>query len=79
MAKIRAGERVDHFETLRLRKDGRPVMVAVSVSPVLSAGGAIVGASSVARDLSETKGELGRHAARGHRELLGGRHRQQEP
>ena len=55
LRKVRAGERIDHFETVRRRKDGTLIDVAVSVSPVLSASGQIVGASQVARDISETK------------------------
>ncbi len=55
LRKLRAGERIDHFETIRLHKDGSLVDVAVSISPVRSASGRIVGASKVARDISETK------------------------
>src|ERR1700722_18466686 len=55
LRKIRSGERVDHFETGRKRKDGRLIDVSVSVSPVHSINGKIVGASKVARDISETK------------------------
>ena len=55
LSKIRAGERIDHFETVRKRKDGRLIDVAVSISPVFSSSGKIVGASNVARDISETK------------------------
>ncbi len=53
--KIRAGERIDHFETVRRRKDGGTIDVAVSLSPVYSASGKIVGASKIARDITETK------------------------
>ncbi len=53
--KVRAGERIDHFETVRLRKDGSLIDVAVSISPLHSATGKVVGASKVARDISETK------------------------
>lgn len=55
LRKVRAGDRVDHFETVRKRKDGKLIDVTVSVSPVYSAAGNIVGASKVARDISETK------------------------
>jgi PAS domain S-box-containing protein len=55
LGKVRLGERIDHFETVRRRKDGVMIDVAVSVSPVYSASGRIVGASKVARDISETK------------------------
>ncbi len=55
LRKVREGERTDHFETVRQRKDGTLLDVAVSISPVYSASGKIVGASKVARDISETK------------------------
>ena len=46
------GERVEHFETQRVRKDGTVLDVSVSVSPILDTGGAVIGAASVARDIS---------------------------
>jgi PAS domain S-box-containing protein len=52
IARIRRGERVDHFETVRLTKDGRLVDMSITVSPVKDASGHIVGASKVARDVS---------------------------
>jgi two-component system sensor histidine kinase/response regulator len=55
LAKIGRGERVDHFETLRLRKDGRIVNVSVTVSPLKDNSGRIVGAVKVLRDISERK------------------------
>jgi PAS domain S-box-containing protein len=55
ISKVRAGERIDHFETVRLRKNGTLIDVAVSISPVRAENGKIVGASKVARDISETK------------------------
>lgn len=55
MRKIRGGERIDHFETKRKRKDGRLIDVVVSISPVYSRSGKVVGASKVARDISEAK------------------------
>ena len=51
LARVRAGEKVDHFETVRMRKDGRRVHVAITVSPVRDAQGRIVGASKIARDI----------------------------
>src|ERR1041384_5255460 len=45
LSKIRRGERVEHFETIRVRKDGRLVEVSVTVSPIRDADGTIVGAS----------------------------------
>ena len=55
MKKLTAGKRVDHFETTRLRKDGRLIDVSISISPVRSPAGAIVGASKIARDITEAK------------------------
>jgi len=55
LASIRAGRRVDHFETIRQRKDGTLVPVSLTVSPVLDAHGTVIGASKIARDISERK------------------------
>jgi PAS domain-containing protein len=46
---------VDHFETVRLAKDGRPIDISLTVSPVRDASGAIVGVSKIARDITERK------------------------
>src|SRR6201987_5592422 len=53
--RIRRGERIDHFETIRRRKDGGLIAVSLTVSPVKDAGGRIVGASKIARDITEQK------------------------
>ena len=55
LAQIRQGERVDHYETVRMRKDGRRIEVSVTVSPVQDRAGRIVGASSIARDITERR------------------------
>ena len=55
LAHIRRGERVDHFETVRRSKDGRLVDMSITVSPVKNAAGHIVGASKVARDITERR------------------------
>jgi PAS domain S-box-containing protein len=55
LARIGRGERVQHFETVRLRKDGRKIDVSVTISPIKDSRGAIVGASNVARDISERR------------------------
>jgi PAS domain S-box-containing protein len=55
LARIRSGQSVDHFETVRVHKDGRPVEVSLTVSPIRGAGGEIVGASKIARDISIRK------------------------
>jgi PAS domain S-box-containing protein len=55
LARIRRGERVDHFETVRRRKDGTLVDISLTVSPVKDDQGRIVGASKIARDITERK------------------------
>jgi PAS domain S-box-containing protein len=55
LERIRHGERVNHFETKRCTKDGRIIDVSLSVSPIRDADGKIVGASKVARDITERK------------------------
>jgi PAS domain S-box-containing protein len=53
LTRIRRGERIDHFETIRQRKHGSLIVVSVTVSPVKNAEGKIVGASKIARDITE--------------------------
>ncbi len=53
LARIGRGEPVEQFETVRIRKDGARIDVSVSVSPIRDEGGAIVGASTIARDVSD--------------------------
>ncbi len=55
MARIRRGERVDHYETVRVRKDGTRLTVSVTISPIKDSSGTIVGASAIARDITEHK------------------------
>ncbi|HEY8901612.1 MAG TPA: PAS domain S-box protein [Chthoniobacterales bacterium] len=55
MGRISRGEPVEHFETERVRKDGSRVMVSLTISPIKDGGGKIVGASKIARDISEQK------------------------
>ena len=55
LARIRRGERVDHFETIRLAKDGRQINLSITVSPIKDSAGHVVGASKVARDITERK------------------------
>ena len=55
LARLRRGEKIDHFETVRRRKDGREIDVSLTISPVLDAAGRIIGASKIARDITETK------------------------
>jgi PAS domain S-box-containing protein len=51
--RIRAGERVDHYETRRRRKDGTTIAVSLTVSPIHDASGKVVGASAIARDITD--------------------------
>ena len=55
LEKLRRGERVDHFETVRLRKNGTRFDISLTISPVKDPAGRLVGASKVARDISERK------------------------
>ncbi|HEY0266632.1 MAG TPA: PAS domain S-box protein [Rhizomicrobium sp.] len=55
LSRIRRGEKVDHFETRRRRKDGATIDVSVTVSPVYDDDGVLVGASKVARDITAAK------------------------
>jgi PAS domain S-box-containing protein len=55
LAQMRQGKRVDHYETVRMRKDGRRIEVSVTVSPVRDRAGRIAGASSIARDITERR------------------------
>jgi len=53
LSKLRAGERVEHYETVRIHKDGRLLNVSLTVSPIRDATGRIVGASKIARDITD--------------------------
>ena len=55
LRKVRTGEGVDHFETVRRTKDGRLVDISVTVSPIKAADGTVIGASKIARDLTSTR------------------------
>jgi two-component system, LuxR family, sensor kinase FixL len=55
LEKLRGGERVDHFETVRRHKDGSTRIVSLSVSPIHDASGAVVGAAKVARDITAVR------------------------
>ena len=55
LARLKAGERVEHYETVRRRKDGTLVDISLTVSPIIDGSGTIIGASKIARDISERR------------------------
>ena len=55
LSKVRRGERIEHFETIRQRKDGTQIVVSLTVSPIKNKAGVIIGASKIARDITEQK------------------------
>ena len=55
LAKLRRGEQINHFDTVRVRKDGALLDISLTISPVKDAAGCVVGASKVARDITERK------------------------
>jgi len=58
LARLSAGERVDHYETIRRHKDGHSIVVSISLAPIFDASGVVVGVSMTTRDLTEQrKGE----------------------
>jgi len=55
LERLRRGEPIDHFETVRVRKDGHPIDVALTVSPIKDGTGRIIGASKISRDITDRK------------------------
>lgn len=55
LARLKRGEHIEHFETVRVRKDGSPLDVSLTVSPIRDEKGIIIGASKIARDITERK------------------------
>ena len=55
--KVRGGEHIQGLETVRLRKDGTPIEVALTISPIRDAAGRVIGASTVTRDITQRKRE----------------------
>jgi PAS domain S-box-containing protein len=55
LQRLRRGEQIDHFDTVRVRKDGKPVDISVTISPVKDAQGRVTGGSKVARDVTQRK------------------------
>ena len=65
--RIRSGERIEHFDTIRLGKNGRRIAVSLTVSPIRDSRGTIIGASKIARNITDRQ--------RAHREIHESRHR----
>jgi PAS domain S-box-containing protein len=55
LSRIKRGDRYDHFDTIRVTKDGRQLHVSLAISPIKDANGYVVGASKIARDITERK------------------------
>ena len=55
LSKIRAGEKIDHFQTVRVRKDGQRIDVSLSISPIKDDEGRVIGAAKIARDITQQK------------------------
>lgn len=55
LARLRAGDRIEHYETVRVRKDSRHIDISLTVSPIIGPKGDIIGASKIARDITEQK------------------------
>jgi PAS domain S-box-containing protein len=55
LARLRQGERIDHFDTVRVRKDGTKLEISLTISPVRDAAGKVIGASKIARDIGTRK------------------------
>jgi PAS domain S-box-containing protein len=55
LARLKRGERIEHFETVRIKKDGMPLDVSLSISPIKDGSGRIIGSSKVARDIRKRK------------------------
>src|SRR6516162_2972565 len=55
LSRIKRGQRYDHFDTIRVTKDGRQLHVSLAISPIKDANGYVVGASKIARDITERK------------------------
>src|SRR5262249_17436180 len=55
LERLRRCQRLEHYETTRVRKDGRQIAVSVTISPIIDSTGAVVGASAIARDVTEQR------------------------
>ena len=55
LTRLRAGQKIEHFETVRRRSDGQPIHISLTISPIKDEAGQVVGASKVARDITDRK------------------------
>src|SRR5262245_17380580 len=55
LERIRRGDRIDHYETVRVRRDGERIVISLTVSPIFDEHGNVTGASKIARDITEQK------------------------
>ena len=55
LSRLRAGQRIEHYETVRVTKDGRLIDISLTVSPIIGPNGKIIGASKIARDITEQR------------------------
>lgn len=62
LEQIRQGKKIDHYETVRVRKDGRRINISLTISPVRNENGEVIGASKIARDITEVKEAVVRNA-----------------
>lgn len=77
LKRIRRGEKIEHYQTIRQRKDGSLMEVALTVSPIRDAAGKIMGASKIVRDITEQK-QAERRLERAHQEVLAASHAKDE-
>jgi len=69
LERIRRGERLEHYETIRQRKDGKLIEISLTVSPIKDAAGKVIGASKIARDISAQK-EAEQKLGHAHKEVV---------
>jgi PAS domain S-box-containing protein len=70
LRRVRRGDRMDHFETVRIRKDGSEVHISLTVSPIRDRTGRIIGASKIARDITERRNAEAEREMLLHREVV---------
>ena len=64
ISRLQCGERIEHFESVRVRKDGKHILVSISYSPIQDEQGRLVGAAAIARDITDYQRAEGRRNAR---------------